>query len=168
MENYKFAIFYGDENKKKEMQDGKVEKFGNILLEDFNHIHYLIEYIDNNFSDIPLFKSLNKRHSPEIAAFLISRLGNIVFLNVTQNIKRFGKSGIFVMPDKITEKQKTTLYYFLEEIKDFSITIIYKLKIVDGILDGDNLVQGDKDNSKNLLDSFFSKLSENEKNKTNK
>jgi hypothetical protein len=163
MDNYKFAIINGEDNSEKDIQAGKVERYGNIEFGDLNHIDYLMEYIDNKFSDVPMFKSLNNRHTPEIAAFLISRLGYIVFLNATKNAKRYGKTGIFIMPDEITDKQKEALYSFYEEIKDFSVTIIYNLKIVDGFLDGVNLAPVNKEDSKKLLDSFFSKLTEDQK-----
>lgn len=165
MDNYKFAIIYGKDDSERDIQAGKIEKYGNIELGDLNHIDYLLEYIDNKFSDVDMFKALNNRHTPEIAAFLISRLGHVVFLNATKNAKRYGKTGIFIMPDEITEKQKETIYSFYEEIKDFSVTIIYNLKITDGFLDGVNLAPVNKEDSKKLLDSFFIKITEEQKEK---
>lgn len=163
MDNYKFAVIYGKDDNEKDIQAGKIEKYGNIELGDLNHIDYLLEYIDNKFSNVDMFKALNNRHTPEIAAFLISRLGNVVFLNATKNAKRYGKSGIFIMPDEISDKQKEALYSFYEEIKDFSITIIYNLKIVDGFLDGVNLAPVNREDSKKILDSFFEKVTTEEK-----
>jgi len=166
MDNYKFAVIYGNEDCEKNIEDGKIEKYGDIKLSDFNHIDYLLEFIDSKFHDVNMFKTLNNRHTPEIAAFLISRFGHTIFLNATKDAKKYGKSGIFIMPDKISKKQKEAIYSFFEEIKDFSITIIYNLKIVDGILDGISLAPINKEESKKLLNSFFVKVAEEQKGQT--
>lgn len=158
MDNNKFAVIYGNEDSKRDIRDGQIEKYGDIKFSDLNHIDYLMEYISQKFKDVEMFKALNNRHSPEVAAFLISRLGHAVFLNATKNAKKYGKSGIFIMPDEISDKQKEALYSFYEEIKDFSITIIYNLKIVDGFLDGVNLASVNREDSKKTLDSFFEKV----------
>lgn len=158
MDNNKFAVIYGNEDSKRDIRDGQIEKYGDIEFSDLNHIDYLMEYISQKFKDVEMFKALSNRHSPEVAAFLISRLGHAVFLNATKNAKKYGKSGIFIMPDEISDKQKEALYSFYEEIKDFSITIIYNLKIVDGFLDGVNLASVNREDSKKTLDSFFEKV----------
>ena len=158
MDNNKFAVIYGNEDSKRDIRDGQIEKYGDIEFSDLNHIDYLMEYISQKFKDVEMFKALYNRHSPEVAAFLISRLGHAVFLNATKNAKKYGKSGIFIMPDEISDKQKEALYSFYEEIKDFSITIIYNLKIVDGFLDGVNLASVNREDSKKTLDSFFEKV----------
>ncbi len=160
MENYKFAIIYGNDDSKRNIEVGKIEKYGDLRIGDLNHIDYLIEYIDSKYSDIDMFKVLNNRHAPEIAAYLISRLGSVVFLNATKDAKKYGKTGFFMMPDAITEEQKESMYAFCSEIKDFNVSIYYNLKIVDGFLDGANLFPMAREEPQKLLDSFFNKVKE--------
>lgn len=160
MDNYKFAIIYGNDDCKRNIEDGRIERYGNLITGDLNHIDYLIEYINSKYSDVEMFKILNDRHAPEIAAFLISRLGSVVFLNVTKDVKKCGKSGFIMMPDVISEKQKETMYIFCNEIKDYNVSIFYNLNIIDGFLDGDNFVSMEKEEPHKLLDSFFNKIKE--------
>ncbi len=157
MDNYKFAVIYGNVDSKGDIKDSHIERYGDIEFGDLNHIDYLMEYISKRFKDVEMFKALSNRHSPEVAAFLISRLGHVVFLNATKNAKKYGKAGIFIMPDQISEEQKRAIYSFYEEVKDYSITIIYDLKVVDGILDGVNLAPVNREDARKLLDSFFTK-----------
>ncbi len=160
MDNYKFAIIYGNDDRKRNIEAGKIEKHGDIQNGDLCHIDCLIEYIDDKYSDVEMFKVLNNRHAPEIAAFLISKLGSVVFLNVTKDAKKYGKSGFLMMPDVISEKQKETMYAFCNEIKDYNVSIFYNLNIVDGFLDGANLVPMNREEPQKLLDSFFNKIKE--------
>lgn len=61
------------------------------------------------------------------------------------------------MPDAahIEEEQKTTLYQLANKDNDFSITILYDLALVDGILDGKTFQSREKISAEEVLDTYF-------------
>ena len=146
MDNYKIAII-----------NDKVDKIGDTNVEDYMHIQVLIDYIKKHYKEHKMFDVLNTRHSPEIAAYLISRLGNIVFLNITKDVKKYGKTGIFIMPDEIDEELKERVIEFSKSVNDYSITIFYDLEIKDGLLDSKINSSVEFNNPQEMLISFFNR-----------
>ncbi|MDD3241910.1 MAG: hypothetical protein PHQ64_04000 [Bacilli bacterium] len=146
MDDFKVAII-----------DKEVKKIGDAKDEGCLHIQVLIDYIKENFSDYKIFDVLNTRHSPEIAAYLISRLGYPVFLNITKDVKKYGKTGIFIMPNKLDEDLKETIINFSSGIEDYSVTIFYDLEIIEGVLDAKNKTSMEFSSPSELLKSFFDK-----------
>lgn len=144
MDNYKIAII-----------NDKIDKIGDTSVEDSMHIQVLIDYIKEHYKENKMFDILNIRHSPEIAAYLISRLGNIVFLNITKDVKKYGKTGIFIMPDEIDDGLKEKVIDFSRSIDDYSVTIFYDLDIKEGVLDSKNSSSIEFNNPKELLVDFF-------------
>jgi hypothetical protein len=107
MDNFKFSLIYKDDDKRGFL-DGQVEKVGN-LQKDKDHIDLFLEYIEKNFKSEPIFKALNRKHQPEIAAFLISRYRHIVLINTTKNV----------------ENMESVLYYFCQMKSQFFKNKVY-------------------------------------------
>lgn len=163
MDDYKITILYGNNDSVKNIKKGTFENIGNMKTDtDIPHIQLFLDYINNLYKDVKMFDILNERHSPETAAFLISRLGNIVFLNITKEHKKYGKLGIFIMPDHIDYIMQEQLLKLSETIKDFSISIYYDLEVKDGLLDSKIISFVDSKTPKEVLTAFFKKNNENE------
>lgn len=154
MDNYKIAIIYGNNDDKRNIKDGSIELLGKQTQDDL-HIMNLINYLNEKYSDVDFFKQITIRHMPEIPSYFITQFGHAVFLNMTKNVQKYGKCGMFLMPDNISNMQKKTLYEFCNTISDYSITIFYDLKLDYGILDGKQIIGAFKKSPKDLLDQFF-------------
>ena len=107
MDNYKIAFINGNGVEDKGLMDGQIDYCGEISS-DALHITNLLEYTKNHFSDIPVFNQLNIRHQPEVVAYFLTRLGIIVFFNMTRyddiHLKKYGRNGTFMLPDELTDK----------------------------------------------------------------
>ena len=90
---------------------------GNIdaLGSDTEELHSicLLDYANKNY-DNKIFKQLNFRHRPEVISyFLVSLYNDIVFLNTTKDVKKYGYMGILMLPDALNEaSSSTTLAHF--------------------------------------------------------
>ncbi len=165
MEDCKIAFIYGKDDEKRKTYEGQIEKYGKIE-EDLLHSTCLLQYAKERCSHIEIFTRLNYRHRPEtIGYFFTAILDDIVFLNTTKNIEKYGKTGVFLMPEEPTEIQKEAVYQFAQEINDFSVNVLYDLSLQDGILEGKEML--DKDPIQ-MLDAYFSKKEETLSNNHNK
>lgn len=153
MNEYKIAVIYGHDDPSKNMKVGEIERRGKMNDETL-HVRCLLECAEEKYPEVPIFKRLNARFSPEIVAYFFTQLGDIVFLNVS---RPNNKTGILLMPDAahIEEKQKTALYQLANKDNDFSITILYDLALVDGILDGKTFQSREKISAEEVLDTYF-------------
>ncbi len=138
MDDYKIAIIYGKDDEKNHTKDGMIHYYGKVC-DDYFHNVYLLNYTKEYYPDTPIFQSLNPRHPKEIIAYFLVKMGHIVFFNTTRyeekNFKKYGKLGLLMLPDVLTEKQKAALIQFSQNIPDFQILISYRLKIENGLLD---------------------------------
>ncbi len=138
MDNYKITFIHGNQFENKHLLDGEIENCG-ICDEDSLHIVNLVNYAQKTFPEFSLFQKLTIRHQPEVISYFLTRLGIIVFLNMTRydekNLRTYGKMGTFLLPDELTEKQVESLKKFAESISDFDVSINYNLSIDSGILD---------------------------------
>ncbi len=148
MDQYKIALI----NK-----NGQIEKIGETMDEMQLHSVCLLEFALKNYPDVPIFKKLTNRHTPEIISYFYTLLGNIVFLNTTKDEKKYGKTGFFMFPNGITENQQVSIFAFAQSIKDFSTTIFYDLKLVDGMIEEKALSSMDYQYPEELLKSYFEK-----------
>lgn len=154
MDSYKLAIIWGSDDSSRNIKDGQVERIGDIH-EDSLHILSLLEVARTRFKDISLFQILNERHLPEVAAYIFTVYGHIVFLNLTKEERKYGKTGLFLMPQKITDKQKEAFLSMQEELSNYNfIEMGYNLRIVDGILTSDSLLT-DRGNLEDLLKQYL-------------
>ncbi len=164
IDNYKLAFIYGADDEKRNIKDGEIEMIGNAHDEDELHIKSLLDYSKEKYSDIEVFKRLTIKHTPDVAGYFFTLFGHIIFFNTTKNIEKYGKTGIFMMPKIISEKQRESLKDFIEILDEYSINICYDLELVDGILEAKELHSVNKENSIKLLNTYLQK--ENKVNKT--
>lgn len=166
MENdSKITIIYGEKPVDHQMRNGEIETLG--LLDDENfHIICFCDYFKTHFLEEPIFRKISFTTDLNFITFLLSQRGHIVFLNTTsiKDKKRFFKSGMLVMPNSITEQQKSTLRTFIKTIQDYSLQLYYQLSLSkDGILDGKAISTSSECNAETLLENYFMKEEETKK-----
>jgi len=162
MDNYKIAFIHGENFENKGLSDGSIELYGDIT-KDSLHVAYLLDYAKKRFSDIPIFDRLTIRHQPEIVAYFLTKLGIIVFFNMTKyeenHIKRYGKNGMLMLPETLTEKQKEALKKLAADISDFNISINYDLTL-DGILDSKTIQGFNHETPSELIEIYLKRIEE--------
>ena len=140
MDDYKGFILFG--NDEENYSDGQVVMFGDIKSDDL-HIANLLEVANTYFPNDPILSRLTIHHSPEVVAYFISTMGNIVFLNLTKyngnNVSRHGKSGLLMLPDEVTEKQIETLKELGKDLEAYDLIIKTNLKLNEGLLESKTL-----------------------------
>lgn len=94
MDNYKIAIFHGDNpiDKNHGFQDGEIEKFGK-RTSDAYHILEFIDKIHEKYKDVPLLCGVKPTYPGHIPACFFTLLGDPVFYNTTPNDKKIWKYG---------------------------------------------------------------------------
>lgn len=153
MDNYRCAIIYGDTDEKRKELAGTVEMFGDAKSNSL-HIASLLDFSQKKFSDVPIFKQLNIHHPPSTVSFFFTELGHAIFINTSSDNT---KMGMLFLPKIISKQMKESLYKFVEGINDFSdFYIFYDLKLVEGVVDGEQL-QGLNEDDKpiDILNSYF-------------
>ncbi|MBR1377067.1 MAG: hypothetical protein IJ565_04575 [Bacilli bacterium] len=155
MDSSKFAVIHND---------GSIEYYGNRYDLDEYHIFSLLEYAKEKYPDVEIFKKLNIRHSPEVAAFFYTRLGDIIILNDTDAKEKYGKTGWALVPDEITKEAKDALYDFASKTKDYKIKLTYDLNMDTGVLAGHTLYDMEGD-FKKVIDTYYETIN-NEKKST--
>lgn len=85
-------------------------------------------------------------------------MGHIIFFNTTskdeKEFKKYGRTGQFMMPDVITEKQELALNKFCQEIKDYDILIDYDITLEDGILNSKSIQGTGDQNPEAIIQSY--------------
>lgn len=155
MDHYKLALIYGKNDEVRQIHDGQIKRVGNLLEADLLHATCLLDHAKEIYPNVTVFKQLNNRHRPETIGYFFALLGNILFLNTTKNVEKYGKRGILMMPNHWTKLQQEALKQFCDVIEDFSITILYDLKIVDGMLDGKELYPMKEEKPWNLVERYI-------------
>ena len=119
------------------LQEGDIFPYGEKVEYD-KHVPCFIDFCKTYYADIPIFQKLTVRHTPEVFAYFLQDLGNIIFLNTTSevSIKKYGKTGMIVLPEDPSEKQRESLYVLAKEIDDYHISIFYNLTLTDGMVSG--------------------------------
>lgn len=158
MNNFKIAIIPSEK-----MNDGNLITRG-VIEEGTFHSKYLLDYAKETYPAYPIFEQLTISHQPETISFFLEELGNIVFLNMAHNDKKDTHSGTLFLPKVVTEKQKDTLYTFIENMHLKSLSIAYDLYLEDGIADGKEKYIDNYQSGIDLLDQYFNEK-ENEKHK---
>lgn len=140
MDQYKIAMIYGEDSIEHQTQDGQIEYFGNALDENTLHITTFVDdIIAKKYSDVNLLKKITWRHQPEVPAFFLSKMFNhSIFLNTTSDIEKYGKTGMFILSDQLSDKQQESLLAFCKTIHDYNIKICYQLELNEGLIDSRN------------------------------
>lgn len=164
MDDSKVVIIFGNDDKKCQFQDGKIENYGDAKDDDL-HIATLLEIVEKYFSDDPILSRLNINHQANIVAYFMVELGHLVFLNTTSYKKEFfeqhGKSGLLMVPNKISIKQFETLKEFLRQVEDYTVTVCSELKLNGGFLESKNFTSirgADKKLVIDRLDSLVERM----------
>lgn len=155
--NFKLAIIYGKDEETKKIKDGDIEYYGNVK-DDIRHIEVLLDVMKEKYQEIPLFQKFTYQVQADIPAYFLTKLGSIVVFNSTEykNDKiKHGKIGFIMLPDAMTEKQKTKLLSLADSLQDYSISLGYDLQLKDGLLDGKTLNQEHNETPKELLLKYF-------------
>ena len=119
MDNYKFAIIFGEGNEN--IEDGEIRYIGNSRSDEV-YSKDLSEFISQHYS----FQN-TLTGNPEKIAFLLTNMGNIVFLNLThfdsESLRIYGKSGVLMLPDVITSSQMRTINNFIRQIEEYNVAV---------------------------------------------
>lgn len=155
MENYRLAFIHGVDNPSYDVLDGEIEKYG--LNEEFNtHNCCIAHYTKGKFFDVPQFQNMSDNPYFDAVAYLLTKTTNsIIFVNTTSQESKYfdkhGKTGHFIMPRNLTDKQKISLIEFVNNISDFNVDVYHSLVYNDGIIESDLMVLGNPDQIKNYL-----------------
>lgn len=164
MDDYKIAFIHGDNYIEKGLLDGQIEFCGKYD-KDSLHVINLLDYAKEKFSEETIFEKLTSRHQPEVISYFLAKMGIIVFLNMTkydeEHLRKYKKSGMFLMPDELTEKQKESLISFCSRISDFNIIINYDLTIDMGLLDSKTIMGFNHETPLELINTYFERINEN-------
>ena len=169
--NKKVYIIHGKENPYLKI-DGSIDALGDCNDNYLLHSEALLDYAKKNYTNAKIFEKLTYKHNPELISFFYTRYGDIVILNTfrEEDIKLNRKiSLILLMPNDVSDKQKSVLYNVISNFDGYNIEILYDLDIVDGLLDGKDLSLERGKSCTDLLDIYFNNLNmltnENEKTK---
>lgn len=157
MDNYKLAFIHGDEDKKRNIKVGDVEYIGD--RESDLHAECLLEYANKHYEDIEIFKKLSIRHNPEVIGFMfLNCFNDIVYFNTTKNVEKYGRSGLFLLPDDISDLQKKGLLEFARTIENYKVNIFHSLRLEDGMLMGDEIILSTFETPEQMLNKYFLKI----------
>lgn len=160
MDDKKIAFIFGSDKEESGIYEGEIEEIGDIK-DGYFHSTCLLEFAKEKYPEIGVFKRLTNKHNPEAISFFYAKLFNhIIFLNTTKynedgSIGKHGKTGLFLIPDTITEKQKEGLSVFLDKISEYKITIIYDISIENGLFDGKEVISISREEPKEVFNKFF-------------
>ena len=90
-----------------------------------------------------------------ISYFLVKLYGDVVFLNTTKDITKYGHMGILMLPDELSEEQRVNLEQFLDDIAEFNICLTTNLYLEDGILQAQELYSVSSETPKDLVGRYF-------------
>lgn len=162
MDDKKIAFIFGSTKEEVGIYEGEIEKIGSIKDQDV-HSTCLADFGKEKYPERG-FKIFNSKYAPTTISyyFIIEPLYHAVFLNTTKyldngSVSYHGKTGILILPNKITDKQKESLEKFLDEIYDYSIHIEYDLKNIDGFIEGSDLKPEMKENPISIFNHYLEK-----------
>lgn len=164
IDDYKIAVISNGTADGK-LSDGELLKYGE---KDQYEMHTLcfFDFCQEYYPEVAIFKRLTIRHTPEVYSYFLQDLGNIVFLNTTSetSIKKYGKTGMIVLPQNPSEMQKESLQTFAEELSDYHISIFYDLALIDGMVKGNELHSSSlEDSTIDMINTGLSLASSNTK-----
>lgn len=149
MDQYKLVVINSE---------GETELHGDRSDENLLHVICLLNYIKEKYPNNETLKKLNERHTPNTVGFFLTLYGNIVVFNTTHNEKKHGKTGLVMMPAILSEEQKKSLESLLKEVPTYSMTIVYDLKVVDGILEAKEISSTEKISPLKVLEMYYQKV----------
>ena len=137
IEKLKIIILFGKRKVDGQERDGEIEKIP-VEDDDTAHYFYMKEYLKEHFKDEEeLQNSVQERHDVKSIFYEIQKLGHIAFAENTSTPTY--RTGIFYMPNEISEKQKESLKKLQKQLEaeDYNITEFLNLhRNEEGILLG--------------------------------
>lgn len=144
MEYFKIVIIHSN---------GNIEYIGENV--DELHLASLLEYAKKHYNN-KIFEQLNYRHKPGVIGYFFLRFyGDIIFLNTTRNIKKYGYTGTLLLPDEINDIQKESLLQFLDTIPNFYMILATNLRLEDGIVEDDEGFPVSDATPRNVVEQYF-------------
>lgn len=86
-------------------REGAIYEMGKVDDGTF-HVDYLYEFMKNNYSDDPIFSSLEEEYRRDVFAFHLGNLGYVVFYN---SLHEGFKYGMFYFPGDLTKAQRDVI-----------------------------------------------------------
>ena len=160
MDDYKIAVIYGKDDPEKNIKDGMIEAFGDIHDQDLLHIDCILEHARKRYPEVAIFKQLTDRHRPEVVACIYTLLGNVVFFNTTKDIKKYGRTGLLMLPDELTDNQIQSLQELTKKIHKYNITISYELNFEEGVPVDKEMYPISNETPQELLNKYLTKTSQ--------
>ena len=163
MNDDKVVFIFGSNKEEAGIHDGDIMKIGNVKEEDYFHSSLLLNFAHQYYPNISVFNKLSSSHRPEAISFFFTHFFNhAVFLNTTRynengSLRKYGKQGVLLLPQQLTDNQKDTLTQFLEEISDFNIVILYNLTLEQGFFDAEEIATASKERPDVLFEKYLEK-----------
>lgn len=103
-------------------REGAIYKMGKVGDGIF-HVDYLYDFLEDNYSDDPIFSTLKDEYRRDVYAFHFGNLGYVVFYNSVH--EGFGY-GMFYFPSDLTMAQKDVINNL--NLGDEKVAICYDLE----------------------------------------
>lgn len=156
MEEIKLAIISGENSE----FDGKIHCF-NIDDQELFHSTIFLNYIKEYYGTNQELKNIDLDNANSMMLFLREQ-GNVVFVNDTTYKNgipdKHGRTGIFAMPDSLSESQTESLKEFNEKIEDYDGLQIWHS--FESHMECKNLFTKDKSQVKTVIDYFIKNYSQ--------
>lgn len=145
IENLKIALIYGDRNVDGVNRDGEIERIYKDE-QDIPHFYYMRYFLQTHFLDEKVIQDVISKSDVNSIFFELQKIGHIAFAENTSVSEH--KTGLFYMPEKITDKQRQSLEKFRQQLEneDYTVTVFSELyREEDGILMGKQRIAKAKD-----------------------
>ena len=120
----KIAVIHGNNPVDGINKNGKIDYIKCTLEDEYFHIVLILDYLKNNYKNNETLQSYDIYTSINKIAITLCHLGEVIFLNTTsyrkEMLEKHGRSGIFILPDNITEEQKNGILELKEKISKFN------------------------------------------------
>ena len=128
------VVIINSDDRENNLTDGYLNLLGDVN-EDISHSELMIQYGLKKYGTDSIFGILNDGYYLPVypAFFLTESLGNVVFLNISNN--KMGKQGLLYLPSNLSELQMDALNSLSKELKGFNIEVNNNLILDDGIVD---------------------------------
>ena len=144
-------------------KEGRVDKRGDRNVEDLLHVVCLLGFIKEQYPNNETLKKLNFRHSVNTVGFFLTLYGNAILFNTTKHEEKYGKSALLMVPECLSDSQKQSIEELLADMNEYSLTIGYDLKVIDGILEGKEISALETQQPLNVLEIYYKKQAQAER-----
>lgn len=129
----KLVLFFGENPIDQVCHNGEYVRLGKWTSDDL-HVLCFSDYWKKHFQEIPAFGNLTYRNYINDIAVHFARLGHAMFVNTTKDVKAYGYTGFFTLPNYLTEEQIQMIQSLFPELEGFRIVINYDFTVEDGYI----------------------------------